>query len=137
MARTLLISGAMQRTTTRRTPSRHPLQAFAALIALAAALALFAPNRASADSVPAIKGTSAAVIGVRGAMSVRILPGSSVLRPAPAPASTGFISEDLLNAATNVVNNGIRLGSGPGNGTFYVHFKPQGFGGVLSIRYRR
>jgi len=49
----------------------------------------------------------------------------------------GFISADLLNTVTGLINNGLRLGNGPGNGTFYVHFESQGFGGVLSIRYRR
>ncbi len=37
----------------------------------------------------------------------------------------------------DVVNNGVRLSNGRVKGAFYVHAKPQGFGGVVSIRYRR
>jgi len=131
VARTLLISGVMQRSTTNR-----PRQLLPALLAFTAALTLFAPDYASADSPTAIRGASAAVLAIRNTAGIRIAPSTSVLQPAPKPASRGFVSEDLLNTATEVVNNGIRLGDGPTNGTFYVHFKPQGFGGVLSIRYR-
>lgn len=121
----------MQTSTTCR-----PRQILPALLAFAAALALFAPDRASADAPSAIRSVSAAVLAIRATTGIRIAPGSSVLQPAPKPATTGFVSQDLLDTATNIVNNGIRLGDGPTNGTFYVHFKPQGFGGVLSIRYR-
>jgi len=107
-----------------------------ALLAFAVVLALLAPHSASADSPAAIRGASAAVLAIRATTSTRIAQGSSILQPAPKPAKTGFVSEDLLETATNVVNNGIRLGQGPSKGAFYVHFKPQGFGGVLSIRYR-
>ena len=101
-----------------------------------AAVSLLAPERASADSPTAIRGASSAVLAIQASTRVRVAPGSTVLRPSPKPASTGFVSEDLLRTATNVVNNGIRLGQGTRNGTFYVHFKPQGFGGILSVRYR-
>lgn len=121
----------MQSTTTSR--PRHLLPA---LLAFTAAMTLVAPDRASADSPTAIRGASATVLAIRATTSIRIAPGSTILEPAPERASTGFVSEDLLNTAADIVNNGIRLGNGPTNGTFYVHFKPQGFGGVLSIRYR-
>jgi len=107
MARVLLSSGAMQRTTTCRPHSPHVLPSILALIAFTAALAFFAPTRASADSPTAIRGAATAVMAIRTA-----------------------------TRATDLINNGIRLGNGPGNGTFYVHAESQGFGGVLSIRYR-
>ena len=137
MARALLCSGAMQRTTTCRPHSPQVLPSILALIALTAALAFIAPTRASADSPTAIRGAATAVLAIRATASIRVTPNPTVLRPAPKPASMGFISADLLNAATDLINNGIRLGSGPGNGTFYVHAESRGFGGVLSIRYRR
>lgn len=52
--------------------------------------------------------------------ALRALLALSCLAATPAPASRTFVSEELVNAATNLVNNGIRLG----NGTFCVHFKP-------------
>ncbi len=60
-----------------------------------------------------------------------------VLRPAPELARTGFVSEDLLTTATELVQHGIRLKHASGHGTLYLHFKPESLGGVLSIRYRR
>ncbi|MBW2189260.1 MAG: hypothetical protein JRG93_06670 [Deltaproteobacteria bacterium] len=137
MARALLSSGAMQPTTTCRPHSPHVLPSILALIAFTAALAFFAPTRASADSPTAIRGAATAVMAIRAATSIRVTPNPTVLRPAPKPATMGFISADLLNTATDLINNGIRLGNGPGNGTFYVHAESRGFGGVLSIRYRR
>jgi len=59
------------------------------------------------------------------------------LQPAPEPSSAGFVSQHLIDSLSGVVNNGVRLGPGSREGAFYVHFKPQGFGGVLSVRYRR
>ena len=136
MARALLISGAMQRTTTCRSHSPHVLPSILALIAFTAAPAFFAPTRASADSPTAIRGAAATVMAIRAAASIRVTPDPTVLRPEPEPVSMGFISADLINTATDLINNGLRLGNGPGNGTFYVHFESRGFGGVLSIRYR-
>ena len=137
MARALLSSGVMQRTTTRRPHSPHVLLSLLALIAITAGLAFFAPTRASADSPTAIRGAATAVMAIRATASIRVTPTPTVLRPAPKPAATGFISADLLNAATDLINNGVRLGKGPGPGIFYVHAESRGFGGVLSIRYRR
>lgn len=118
------------------TTTSRPRHLLPALLAVTAALFLFAPDRASADAPTAIRSASTAVLAIRATTSIRLAPNSKALQPAPKPASTGFVSEDLLETATEVVNNGIRLGDGPSKGTFYVHFKPQGFGGVLSIRYR-
>lgn len=131
MARLLLISGVMHNTTTSRSRRFLP-----ALLALTAAMALFAPERASADAPAAIRGASTAVLAIRATTSFRVASTASPLELAPAPADRGFVSADLLRKATDVVNNGIRCGSA-GGGNFYVHAKPQGFGGVLSIRYRR
>ena len=122
------------------TPSRRPvLSSKSAIIALAIAAALtsLAPGRASADSLKVIRGASTAVLAIRASVGVRAIASPSVLENAPEPAKGGFVSDDLLRKATEIVNNGIRLGHGSRNGTFYVHAEPQGFGGVVSIRYRR
>ena len=117
---------------------RHLLSSKSAIIALviAAGLMSLAPGRASADSTKAIRGASTAVLAIRATAGVRQLPSLSVLRDAPEPAKTGFISDDLLRKATDVVNNGIAIGRAAG-GTFYVKAQPRGLGGVVSIRYRR
>ena len=69
-------------------------------------------------------------------MGVHQLPSFAVLKDAPEPAKGGFINEDLLKTATGLVNNGVRIGEMAG-GKVYVHAQPKGFGGVVSIRYRR
>ena len=61
----------------------------------------------------------------------------TVLQEAPEPSSTTFVSQRLIDTLSGVVNDGLRLGQGARKGTFFVHVEPQGFGGVLSIRYRR
>ncbi len=120
----------------QRTQTSRPRHLLPALLAFTAAAALFAPEHASADSTPVIRGASSAVLAIQAASSIRLAPSATVLKPASKPAASGFVSEDLLRSATEVVNNGIRLGRGSANGSFYVHFKPQGFGGILSVRYR-
>ena len=122
------------------TPSRCPfLSSKSAIIALAIAAALtsLAPGRASADAPTVIRGASTAVLAIRASIGVRVAAVPTVLENAPEPAKGGFISDDLLRRATEIINNGIRLGHGSRNGTFYVHAEPQGFGGVVTIRYRR
>jgi hypothetical protein len=115
-----------------------PRRSAATLLALTAMTALcLAPGRASADVPKAIQGTAAAAVAVVHQMGTRFVATHAAMPPVPAPASTAFISAELVDTLSNVINNGIRLGKGPGDGTFYVHFKSQGFGGVLSIRYRR
>ena len=121
------------------TPSRrHLLSSKSAIIALVivAGLTSLAPGRASADSNKVIRGASTAVLAIRATTGLRQLPSLSLLRDAAEPAKTGFVSEDLLRKATDVVNNGISIGHAAG-GTFYVKAQPRGLGGVVSIRYRR
>lgn len=116
-----------------RTDNRRLLLVILPLLAASALI----PERASADSPAAIVGASTAVMAVQASVGLRHLPSDLALRPAPAPAARGFISKDLLETATELVNHGIRIGKDLAGGTVYVHCKPQGFGGVLSIRYRR
>ena len=118
--------------------SRHLLSSKSAIIALliVAALTSLAPGRASADSPTVIRGASTAVLAIRASVGVTQLPSFAVLRDAPKPAKGGFVSEDLLEKATELVNNGVRIGELAG-GKVYVHAQPKGFGGVVSIRYRR
>jgi hypothetical protein len=126
----LLNSGFMQLTRPRRSA--------AALVVLTASLALWlAPGRASADSPKAIQGTATAAVAVVHQIGTRFVTTHAAMPPVSAPASAAFISSELVDKLSRVINNGIRLGQGPGDGTFYVHFKSHGFGGVLSIRYRR
>jgi hypothetical protein len=72
------------------------------------------------------------------AANARSLSSLSNLRPRePGSTRTSFISADLLEAATDLVKNGVQVGDGLAGGTVYVHVRPRGFGGVLSVRYRR
>ena len=123
----------MHHTTTRRARS---IQLLLAAFVLFAALSAFAPGRASADAPTALRGASAAARALETALSLRAAPNSNVFRPAPAAADAGFVSDELLETATELVHNGVRLGEVAG-GTFYVHVKPQGLGAVVSIRFRR
>ena len=101
------------------------------------ALSLHAP-KASADASPAITGATRAALAVRASVSLIRLPTSTdELRPEPTPADRGFIKADLLETATELVNLGLRFERAPADGSLYLHFKPQGLGGVLSLRYRR
>jgi hypothetical protein len=127
----------MQRTTTSRSRSQRLRAALAALFSLATALGLFAPGRAAADVPAAIQSASVTVKVVQTAMNFRRLPKRDFLQSPPEPAPTGFISDDLLNTATDLVKNGVRVRDDLADGTVYMHFEPQGFGGVLSVRYRR
>jgi len=104
---------------------------------LLASAAFLAPSRASADSPAAIVGASRAAFAIRASLRIGTGPrASSTLLPAPKPADRGFVSDDLLRKATDVVNNGISVGHAAG-GTFYVTAQPRGLGAVVSIRYRR
>jgi len=95
-------------------------------------------SEASADSPSAIGAATKAALAVRASVSIFRLPTSTdTLRPEPEPAKRGFIKEDLLETATELVNEGLRFDRTPGDGSLYLHFKPQGLGGVLSLRYRR
>jgi len=126
----LLNSGSMQLTTPRRSPIT--------LLVLAAMLAMcVAPERASADAPKAIQGAAAAAVAVVHQIGTGFVTTHAAMPPVPGPASTAFLSAELVDTLSNVINNGIRLGPGPGDGTLYVHFKSQGFGGALTIRYRR
>jgi hypothetical protein len=127
----------MQNTTPRRSHFSFPRRAIIAHFSLVVALTSFAPGRASADSPNVIRGASTAVLAIRASLGLRLAPTPTTLKDAPEPAKTGFISEDLLRKATDIVNNGIGLGKGRGHGRLYVHVKPQGFGGVVTLRYRR
>ena len=95
-------------------------------------------QEASADAPSAIGAATRAALAVRASVSFFRLPTSTdTLRPEPEAAKRGFIKEDLLETATELVNEGLRFERSPGDGTLFLHFKPQGLGGVLSFRYRR
>lgn len=127
----------MQDTATRRSFAKKALHALPTLLVLATALGVCSPKRASADSPAAIRAATTTVLALRAGLGIAKLPRSQVFQLAPTPAKTGFVSDDLLKTATDLVKNGVRVHEGLAGGTLYVHFKPQGFGGVLSVRYRR
>lgn len=118
-----------------RTDNRRPL--LIVVFSLLASAAFLAPSRASADSPAAIVGAPRAALAIRASVSIAAGPrANSTLLPAPKPVDTGFVSDDLLRTATELVNDGVKLGRLAG-GKVYLKVKPQGFGGVLAIRYRR
>lgn len=118
---------------------RHdaPRRFLLALVAAGILLGCFVPVSASADAPAAISGAATAALAIRATSGLGSLRATDVLELEPEAANRGFIADDLLEKATDVVNNGVRLRNAPAGGSLYVHFKPQGFGGVLSLRYRR
>lgn len=112
------------------------LRALPAALLLTATLSLAAAE-ASADAPAAIGSAPAAVLAIRASVSFARLPISASLQTAPEPAKTGFISEDLLKKATELVDNGLRMRRAPAGGALYVHVQPRGLGGVVSLKYRR
>lgn len=114
-----------------------PRRFLLALLAAGALLGTLAPASASADTPTAISGAATAVLAIRATSGLGALRAAGVLELTPEAADRGFISVDLLETATDLVHNGVRLPTAPAGGSLYVHVKPQGLGGVLSLRYRR
>ena len=108
------------------------------LTALAVGAVSVDARPAAADAPPAIGVATQAALAVRASVSLLRLPTSTDDLPTtPEAADRGFIKDELLETATDLVNEGIRFRRAPAGGALYLHFKPRGFGGVLSLRYRR
>jgi hypothetical protein len=99
----------------RTTPKNLRVLLFAAL-----GLGALSPraSEASADSPSAIGAATKAALAVRASVSIFRLPTpTDTLRTEPGPAKRGFIKEDLLETAIELVNEGVRFNRTPGDGS--------------------
>lgn len=127
----------MQHETTRSRRSFRPAAVAAALLLGSALAALAAPARASADAPQSIQAASTTVLAVTQRIGNRIVVNRALLQEAPEPVRGGFISQDLIDTLSGLVKDGVHIGKSRGQGNLYVHVETHGFGGIVSLRYRR
>ncbi|MEM7135311.1 MAG: hypothetical protein AAF500_01970 [Myxococcota bacterium] len=111
-----------------------PLRSILLVFAFVAALAVLGPTgRASASPSKASNRV----------VATTTLPSSWVRLSAPADAlgprygAPQNLATTLLGAAAELASDGLRLHGSPEHGSLSLHAEPWGFGGVLTLRYRR
>jgi hypothetical protein len=114
--------------------ARRCLQGFIFLATLVSATTQATP--AAADS-PALLQTGVHIArGIVGELHRSPLE-VDIFRDRAPEAKTGFVSEDLIERVSGLINDGVRIAGGTDKGTLFVNFESHGFGGIVSLRFRR
>ncbi|MEM7435377.1 MAG: hypothetical protein AAF436_09525 [Myxococcota bacterium] len=111
----------------------------ACMLLIVALLATFfgGATSAKADTPLLIDTSSQLVTRIADDLRASKLDQDLFVKPVSQPKPTVFVSAELVERVSGLINDGLQIAGNEKKGRLFVHVESHGFGGVVSLRVRR